>query len=194
MTRAPQARRQRTHDRLIAAAREIAAAEGYAAMRVEEVVLRAGVAKGTFFSHFADKDALLAVLIGEDLAQAMVEIARAPVPTTARGIADALSPLISVMSAERTVFDVVLRYSGAAAIEEIGPIAQNFLDQIHLLAGWISPLQGHTLRGDVPAELLAEGVQAFLIQSIAMSYCAVEGQVDRSERLRGYLEVWLALR
>lgn len=191
-TRAPQKRRIATRDRLLQAADEIVADEGMEALRVEEVVLRAGVAKGTFFSHFGDKDGLLAVLIGARLEAATDRLRAAPRPTTPEEIAAALGPLMKEMARERIVFDVVLRYSGAAAVTEVGPIAQNFIDQIELLIGWIEPLRGRAIRDDIDTGLLAEGVQAFLIQAIALSFCAIEGCIDREERLRTYLDAWLS--
>ena len=191
MSRAPQQRRVATHGRLLQAARDIVAASSFADMRVEEVVLRAGVAKGTFFSHFKDKDALMVALIGETLATVMDDMRTAPAPTDAVTLVTSLSPLIAVMGAERTVFDVAMRNSGALAIEDIGPIAQNFIDQIHLFAEWIAPLQGTTFRNDVDAGLLAEGIQAFLVQCIALQFCMVESKVALDDRLLSYLTPWL---
>ena len=62
-----QARTLATRDRLLAAGREIVAAQGLAGLRTDEVVLRAGTAKGTFFAHFADRDHFLAALLAERL-------------------------------------------------------------------------------------------------------------------------------
>jgi len=193
MSRAPQQRRIATHASLLAAAREIVAASSYADMRVEEVVLRAGVAKGTFFSHFKDKDALMVVLIGEALERAMAELTAAPAPTNVQNLVATLAPLIDMMGAERTVFDVVVRNSGAMAIEELGPIAQNFADQIALFVRWIAPLQGTAYRTDVDPALLGEGIQAFLIQCIAMNFCLVESQMALEDRLLSYLTPWLTV-
>lgn len=191
MSRAPQQRRIATHARLLDAAREIVADSSYGAMRVEEVVLRAGVAKGTFFAHFKDKDALMVALIGEDLERAMAEL-RAETPQDAQGIVTALAPLIAAVGSEQAVFDVVLRNSGAMTVEDLGPIAQNFLDQIHLFAAWIGPLQGRAYRSDVDPALLGEGIQAFLIQCIAMTFCMVESETPLDARLLAYLDPWLS--
>ena len=67
MTRAPQKRRLETRARLQEVAATIVQEQGYSGLRVEDVVARAGVAKGTLFSHFKDKDGLLAVLIGDEV-------------------------------------------------------------------------------------------------------------------------------
>ena len=67
MTRKVQARTLATRDRLLSAGREIVAAQGMAGLRTEEVVLRAGTAKGTFFAHFQDRGHFLAALLAESL-------------------------------------------------------------------------------------------------------------------------------
>lgn len=191
MPRAPQKRRLETHARLLAAAKDILADGSYAAMRVEEVVLKAGVAKGTFFVHFKDKDALMEALVGEDLDAAMQGMCAVPAPDDVETFVHSLAPLMQVFASERIVFDLIMRHSGALALTDIGPIARNFIDQIDLFAGWIAPLQGKAFRADTRAELLAEGVQAFVVQAVALSFCAVESRIAVPDRLQSYLTVWL---
>jgi hypothetical protein len=95
------------------------------------------------------------------------------------------------MGQDRIVFDIVLRFSGAAAIETTELISLNFLHQVELYAGWIKALQGTVVRDDVDAMLLAEGVQAFVIQVIALDFCALHNTVMTQQRLVPYLEPWL---
>ncbi|MBV8235470.1 MAG: TetR/AcrR family transcriptional regulator [Acidimicrobiia bacterium] len=47
-----------THQLLISVARELFAERGYAGTSVEEIIQRAGVARGALYHHFAGKDAL----------------------------------------------------------------------------------------------------------------------------------------
>ncbi|MGL4488439.1 MAG: TetR/AcrR family transcriptional regulator [Rhizobiaceae bacterium] len=177
-----------TRARLVAVAREIIAERGYEAMRVEEVVLRTGVAKGTFFAHFRDKEALLEQLIGEQIDAQLDRIASHSPPQNVAELVEALMPLISVMSSERYVFDLILRYSGAAAVTEIGPIAQTFGRSAEVVGRWVAL---GPFRKDVSPEILSEGIQAFLVHVMALHFCALHrGQTVR-EMLTALLSAWI---
>ncbi len=60
---ARQLRADDTRARLFAAASELFATRGYHATTVDAIAKRAGVAKGTFFVHFATKDAVITDLV-----------------------------------------------------------------------------------------------------------------------------------
>lgn len=60
---ARQLRADDTRARLFAAAAELFATRGYHATTVEAICKRAGVAKGTFFVHFATKDTVVVELV-----------------------------------------------------------------------------------------------------------------------------------
>src|SRR6476646_5946780 len=66
----PGARAKRSAERrdaILAAALDEFAARGFAAARLDDVARRAGVAKGTIYLHFADKEALFEELIRSEL-------------------------------------------------------------------------------------------------------------------------------
>jgi AcrR family transcriptional regulator len=65
-----QARSAATLDRIVQAAEELLAERGFDRATVDDIVARAGSSKGSFYSRFADKEALLAYLGGECLARA----------------------------------------------------------------------------------------------------------------------------
>ncbi|MEL7465331.1 MAG: TetR/AcrR family transcriptional regulator [Pseudomonadota bacterium] len=188
MARSPQKRTLETRAALIAAAREIIAGSGYEAMRVEEVVARAGVAKGTFFAHFRDKDGLMDILIGAEIDALLDRIEAAPAPQSVEEVVAALDPLLRFLTAERYVFDLMIRYSGAAARDDIGPIAMTFERQIRVIARWLAD---GPFRRDVSGELLAEGVQAFSIQAVSLQFCALHSERALQDRLVEYLAAWL---
>lgn len=189
MRKAVQQRTLETRSRLTAVADGIVAENGFEALRIEEVVLRAGVAKGTFFAHFKDKDELMDLLIGERIAALLDRMAAGPAPRDADQLARRLMPLVELMSSERYVFDVIMRRSGALALEEIGPIAANFGRLGALMGQWLS--QG-TFRQDVPTDILVEGVEAFLMQTLALNFCALHRDKPMKARLLPYLRAWLA--
>ena len=188
MTQAIQSRTLKTRARLVEAAEEIIAETGYAGLRVDEVARRAGVAKGTFFAHFKDKDALMDRLIGARIDAFLDQFEGAPAPNSPALLVTALMPLMQFMSRERYVFDVIIRYSGAAAAEEIGPIALTFERFITVMANWLAT---GPFRKDVDPALLAEGVQAFVVQVLALNFCALNNVTPIDVRLRPFLEVWL---
>lgn len=188
MARKPQKRTLETRARLITAAEALISEKGYEALRVEEVVAKAGVAKGTFFAHFRDKDTLLDQLIGARIDRYLDDLESLPVPQSADIMADALTPLLEFMTCERYVFDLILRYSGALAIEEIGPIAMTFDRIMVITAQWVS---NGPYRDDVPSDMLAEGIQAFSVQAMALKFCVVHSNVAMKSRFIEYLNAWL---
>ena len=120
MRKAVQQRTLETRARLTEVAQALVTEKGFEALRIDEVVQRAGVAKGTFFAHFNDKDELMDLLIGERINAQLDRMAAAAPPRNAEQLARRLMPLLELMASERYVFDVILRRSGAAAMDEIG--------------------------------------------------------------------------
>ncbi len=189
MNRKIQKRTHETRAKLVAVARSLIEKQGFEALRVEEVVKLAGVAKGTFFAHFKDKDRLLELLIGEALATELDKLEQIAPPRTVDGIIKALEPLHSYMTADRYAFDVILRYSGAAAIQEIGPIADTFYRYDQIVTSWFE--KDHPFRQDVSASVLASGIQAFAVQSMSLNFCALSNTVAMTDRLQDFLVPWL---
>lgn len=189
MRKAIQQRTLETRSRLTSVADELVAEKGFEALRIEEVVLRAGVAKGTFFAHFKDKDELMDLLIGERISRLLDRMAAGPAARNADELAQCLMPLVALMSSERYVFDVILRRSGAMALEEIGPIACTFGRLGELVGQWLAHGQ---FRKDVSPEVLVEGVEAFLVQTLALNFCALHKNKSMNDRLQPYLRAWLA--
>jgi len=189
MPRAIQKRTLATRARLVQAAEEIVGEAGFEALRVEQVVQRAGTAKGTFFAHFKDKDALMERIVGARLdAHLDAQDAAAP-PRTVDDLAAALLPVCAFMTCERYVFDLILRHSGAAGVAEVGPIAAAFGRQIEILTRWLTDMP---FRKDIPADLRAEGVHAFMLQAMATQFCALHNARSFRQRLMPYLRAWLA--
>lgn len=188
MARAIQKRTLETRARLIAAACAVIERDGFEALRVEEVVQRAGTAKGTFFAHFKDKDALMDLIISARIDAELDKLQASPAPVTVDQMTQALIPMCEFMTCERYVFDVIMRYSGAAAIEEIGAIANSFGRQVQIFEDWLAD---SPFRKDIDPALQAEGVHAFLLQAMAVKFCALHNAVSIQDRLGPYLKAWL---
>lgn len=184
-----QKRTLKTRSALIEAARALCAEAGYAALKIEDIVARAGVAKGTFFAHFRDKDALLERLIGDDLDGLLDGMEGLAPPRTVDDVLDAVVPYFGYMAADRQRFDVILRYSGAAGVETIGPVASTFGRSDAMLKAWLADAP---FRKDIGPDLLAEGIGAFGIQAVALNFCAINMNImTLRERLATYLTAWL---
>lgn len=188
MIKQTQKRSIETRAKLIRVATEAIAANGHSALRVEEVVKNAGVAKGTFFAHFKDKDALMELIIGAQINEYLDAAEAMAAPDDVDELITRMRPLMNFMTGERYIFDVIVRHSGAAVKEEIGPIAQTFDRTIEIVSAWIA--QGQ-FRKDVSEVLLAEGVQAFAVQAMALHFCAINNQEEMHLRFKTYLQAWL---
>lgn len=57
--------RQRTRERILDAARRVFRLKGFAAAGIDEIMAEAGLTRGGFYAHFANKDALFAAAIGD---------------------------------------------------------------------------------------------------------------------------------
>ena len=188
MGRATQQRKLRTREQLLAAAHAIIVSDGYEALRVEDVVVNASVAKGTFFSHFKDKDALMDILIGRKIDALLDELEKVSSFKTVEELVENSMPLLNFISSERYIFDVFLRLSGALAVEDIGDIATTLYRHDRLLA---TQLSNSSFRQDISVDLLSEGVQSFSINAVALSFCALHSGQDLKDRLTVYLKAWL---
>lgn len=76
-----------TNERLLAAARMLFSAKGFANTTIEDIVVRAEVSRATFFNYFQGKDAVLEALHSDHLDQfaALVDrLMETPMPTVDR--------------------------------------------------------------------------------------------------------------
>ncbi len=170
------------------AARKIVADAGYDALRVEDVVAAAHVAKGTFFAHFEDKDALMDILIGDHIDALLDDMEKTSRVTSVDDLIAITKPLLHFISSERYIFDVFLRLSGALAVEDIGKIATTLYRHDRILVGLMAD---SPFRKDISADLLSEGIQSFCINAVALSFCILHRGQNVESRLSVYLDAWL---
>jgi AcrR family transcriptional regulator len=179
MTRKVQARTLATRDRLLAAGREILAAQGMAGLRTEEVVLRAGTAKGTFFAHFTDRDQFLAALLAEGL---LAEFANQKPPQDRAGLTALLDQVFTAFAADAETVALLARFSGPAG-EGLG-LDRMICAVIDRLAEGVAVLQARELvvnRAD--PGVLAEALMALVFHAAASAQCPAHGDA-RAVRVR----------
>lgn len=105
MTSAPSAATHRTRDVLLDAGVAVAEQHGLAGLSVNRVVAQAGVAKGTFYVHFADRDAFVDALherFHARVQEAVAEATRGVAPG-AEQIARAAEAYLDVCLSDRAV-------------------------------------------------------------------------------------------
>jgi AcrR family transcriptional regulator len=175
MTRKVQARTLATRDRLLAAGREIVQAGGMENLRTDEVVLRAGTAKGTFFAHFPDRDHFLAALLAESLTAALADLA----PPADRGALMAtMDRVFLAFAADAETVALLARFSGPAGVG-LG-LDQMICAVTERLATGLATMQaqGRVANRAAP-EVLAEGLMALVFHAAASAQCPVLADGDR---------------
>lgn len=104
----PKAERRR---QILEAAREVFAKRGYAQTTVDDIVARAGVARGTFYLYFDDKRAAFAELIDRFATQLSEAIVRIQVGVGERSVADQvrenIRAVLGVCLAESTMTKIL---------------------------------------------------------------------------------------
>ena len=174
--RKPQQRSIETKSKILKVARKQVASKGYEGLRTEEIVLEAGVAKGTLFAHFGDKDQLLLVLMGEELEQAIaILIALLEKENFAvDDFLEACTPLLRLLSRERAIFNLFQFYVGVTSenvSEEIGEDCNELQDLYKSIVQLLQDRQ--IIRSDIAADILAEGCLAFLVQAVTFKLCGL---------------------
>jgi AcrR family transcriptional regulator len=79
---APGGRASRTRAALLASGRALFAQRPFDAVAIDDIVGAAGVAKGTFYNHFTDKDALIIAIVADIRESIEQQILRANAETT----------------------------------------------------------------------------------------------------------------
>ncbi|MGW4059944.1 TetR/AcrR family transcriptional regulator [Amycolatopsis sp. NPDC004747] len=118
----------RTRDDLLAAAKRLFAEHGYLETRITDIAAAAGRAVGSFYTHFGDKEQLLAVLRGE--------LAETPAPGPGDDpIREHVTACWTALRAHRPTAIALLQSATAAA-----PASGRLRDE---LTAWTAPLRKH---------------------------------------------------
>ncbi|MET7400064.1 TetR/AcrR family transcriptional regulator [Dactylosporangium sp. NPDC005572] len=112
MTRADAARNRR---RLVDAARRVFERDGYVAARITDISAAAGVAHGSFYSHFTDKADVLAAVL-EDVGEEMLHPGPDPGPASPHD--DPAGVVAGIEAANRAYLTAYRRNAGLMAMLE----------------------------------------------------------------------------
>jgi AcrR family transcriptional regulator len=126
-------RPERTRRRLVSAAQALIAEKGVAGLRIAELTEAAGVGMGSFYNHFATKEALVEAVASESLRALAADII-----ATERDIADAaVVPITALRRFVRLAYDdpefsrilVNLSRGEELFVEAISPYARTALNR-----------------------------------------------------------------
>lgn len=162
-TDAPGGRRARTkaanRAAILEAATEVFADLGYGAATVRDIVRRTGLASGTFYNYFPDKEAVLRALL-DDVAvelRARVKEARAGTTTLEAFIAEGFRAYYRFFAEDRRLFAVMRRNAGTI---------RSLFDEPALGAGrdeLAEDIRAGVAAGLFPAEIDAETLSAAMV-------------------------------
>jgi len=154
------------HAALVAAARDIAAAEGLDAVQIAPVAKRAGVAAGTVYRYFDSKGALVAELVADVSARefAAMQNAAASAPGPLSALASALVTFAArALRQRRLIWSVV----GEAVDTELAPMQQEFRRAlVDAFAERIAEAAANGGLGDADPALLARAIVGALIEAL----------------------------
>jgi AcrR family transcriptional regulator len=138
-------------DRLLAAATDVFAAKGYTATRVSDIVRAAGVAQGTFYLYFTNKQAIFEHLIDSFFSRLLAETLGTP---RARAISRpdevieharvVWRTVLQRCRQERALVTLALRETGAAGPEVLARLQANYQ---RVIAGEAAMIEAGIERG-----------------------------------------------
>ncbi len=201
MNKKSQKRTVETRHKILATARDLVNEFGFDGVSTDEITRRSGVAKGTLFAHFGDKNGLMSCLLEERLA-AMLDDWREANAATKIGVEtllDRAMMFVSLMSSERAVFGLFLENAGITSSNTTPQFYQTLARLTDLLAAhlqdWASTKKTtDMLRTDLSPAELGQGLIAFMIQAASRHLC---GEIPVVEDVKAMLEkqfrAWLLI-
>ncbi len=185
----PTSRGARTAARLRAAAKEAFDELGWSGTRVEDVVRRAGVSHGTFYTYYENKAALLADLV--EVSQADIT-ALASEPWGSSDVRGALEAVIGGFL-DRYARDVVVMRVWLEAARDERTFADLYLASralfVDRVAENVSALVQASGRSGPPPTTIASTLVA-MVEHIAYCWLVLGEQHERSDVLDSVVTVW----
>jgi AcrR family transcriptional regulator len=152
---------------IVAAAREVFAELGYDAAGVRDVIGRTGLAAGTFYNYFPDKQAVFRAVLDESARRLRrrLRAARLEAPGLERFVGDAYLALFSFMVEDRLLFKLMTRNAGTIRSLFGDPILGAAVDELledlraAIAGGDFPPLDADYLAGAMAGVALELGTR-----------------------------------
>lgn len=179
-------RGERTAARLREAARAVFADHGYATARVEDIVARAGVSHGTFYTYYDNRAAIL-----DDLVDEAAERLRAVVdqpwdgPDVAATIRAVIAAFVDTLSEEG---DVIGAWIEASSTDDhfrnrLREVRSSYTDQV---ARHLAPALAHTDHDPV----VAAGALVAMVEGYTTDRLAAGGSAEREAAIDTLAQLW----
>ncbi len=183
-------RRARTAARLRQAAREAFTDLGWHATRVEDIVSRAGVSHGTFYTYYENKTAVLDDLVRASQAH-LIELASAP--WEADDVRGALERIIGGFLDHYVDDKIVMRTWLQAAREERAfselYVASRALF-VRRVAGNVATAVAASGRTDGPPALTVASALVAMVEHFAYCWAVLGEEHDREDAVAALVLVW----
>lgn len=199
MTRKPQKRTHETKARILEAARELTEGKPFDAVSMDAIARQSGVAKGSLFAHFTDKNGLLSHVVAERLLAIVDdwEVEGTEGGSRLAELLDRSMALVDLLSADRAVLQIYLDYSGATSSNVSAPFSASLEALEDRLFSFLSHWRENgggpfTLRTDLDVGALAAGVSAFVTTAAIYRACErIGSRADCVALLESQFTAWL---
>jgi AcrR family transcriptional regulator len=181
--------KEATREQLYSRAMELFDRRGYDEVNIEEIVTECGVARGTFYFHFASKEDVLLEAVRR--AERLIAARMAAVPPR-RSLRHVLDTTTAGFAEAWEGRRALLPHAGAVSIRRIAQVAEEREREplrLELVKHVERALAGGELRSPLPAQMLAD---VFLLDVFAalMSWAAA-GEPPLPLVMRGVIELYL---
>jgi AcrR family transcriptional regulator len=184
--------RQLYRDRIIDAAERVFVKRGLAGTRMSDVAAEAGLATGTLYNYFANRDALLSSLLEHRFDQLVAAVRLADAAVPAAPLRDRLVAVVRAsfehFEAHRALFTVL---SGGGIT---GKHMRRCMDaQREYQAAFEAPLgqaAAHELRADVPISVQAEFLTG-AVHGVVRGWARQEGALNLVDQAQAVVDLFL---
>ena len=193
-----QKRSYETRASILEAARKLTKGKFFDDVSTDSIAKESGVAKGTIFAHFGDKNGLLSYLVAERI-QAIVDDWEED-PARAESQHERLvfqsMKLINLLSTDRTILQIYLDFSGATSQKT----SEQFLAALDTLEAKLlafledwNKTSSEVIRTDLAPADLAAGISAFVTTAAIYRACGkIESDAECRALLERQFQAWLS--